>query len=194
MPNRHHHKLSQYFGNVKYVFNFNLIAWDNQKLMSKECNIRKLFCMVFTPLQGWFYIVIIHKYVTIQWQFKFHQRNIGFLCRSYNPSQGIIIDGYLRRRAVHMPWVQMFGKHHQEWQQKMLVLLFHNCCNFIPAYIFHDALWSFKPWIELKSAYIVCSNNIKGHNKSQKKLQHINHFKHHFAIQNFQLCVKLSTH
>jgi hypothetical protein len=39
----------------------------------------------------------------------------------------------------------------------------------------------------------VRDNNIKGHNKSQKRLQHINHFKHHFATQNFQLCVKLST-
>ncbi len=30
------------------------------------CNIRKLFCMVFPPLWGWFYIVIIHVFATIQ--------------------------------------------------------------------------------------------------------------------------------
>ncbi len=41
---------SQYFCNVKYVFSFNLRTWDTQKLMSKECNIRKKNCMVFPPL------------------------------------------------------------------------------------------------------------------------------------------------
>lgn len=34
---------SQYFINVKYVFNFNLRTWDTQKLMSKECNTRIFF-------------------------------------------------------------------------------------------------------------------------------------------------------
>jgi hypothetical protein len=43
--------------------------------------------------------------------------------------------------------------------------IFHNCCNFISTYIFHDALQPFKPWIELKNAHIMCSS-MKGHSKS----------------------------
>ncbi len=41
---------SQYFNNVKYVFNFNLRAQNTQKLKNKECNIRIFFCMVLPPL------------------------------------------------------------------------------------------------------------------------------------------------
>jgi hypothetical protein len=110
-----------------------LKVWDTQKLTSKECNIRKLSCMVFPPLQGWLYIVIIHMFVTIQRQFKFHQREINFLYRSCNSPQGVIINGCWRRRVFHTLWVQMFGNYHQEWQQDMLVIFFHNCCNFISA-------------------------------------------------------------
>ncbi len=145
MPNRHCHKLSQYFGNVKYAFNFNLKAWmgypeiDEQGMQHQEIVLHGLYTIARVILHCY------HPHVTIQIQFKFHQRNIGFFYRNCNPSQGIIIDGCLRRRAFHMPWVQMFGKHHQKWQQNMLIILFHNCYNSIPAYVFHDALQPFKP-------------------------------------------------
>ncbi len=108
-------------------------------------------------------------FVTIQIQFKFHQRDISFQRnKSCNSPQEVIIGGCWRRRAFHMPWVHMLGNHHQEWQQNMLVIFFHNCCNFVSAYIFHDALQPFKPWIELKNAHVVCSSSIKGHSKSHK--------------------------
>jgi len=41
----------QYFSDAKNVFSFNMRSRNTQDLPSKECNIRKMFIMIFSSLQ-----------------------------------------------------------------------------------------------------------------------------------------------
>jgi hypothetical protein len=64
----------------------------------------------------------------------------------------MVVEG---RRFSTIAKVQMFGDHHQNWHQNLMVILFHNCGSFIPTYILNDALQPLKPWIKLNNTHYV---------------------------------------
>ncbi len=104
---------SQYVDNAKKISISIWKLWIPKKWRTTNETSWNWFAWSFHHLQWWFHIIIAHSYMTIQWQFYFHQKETNFLCRSYNSSQKVIIVGCERRRALFMSMVQILGNFHQ---------------------------------------------------------------------------------